>query len=265
MPIEGAASPATTAFLGLEFSRLSFEEVFEEILVRAAQDKFSYVVTPNVDHVVKLHPKIDEPMTRAFRDAYDAAALRLCDSRILARLALLFGARLHVVPGSDLTAALFARALGQGGRVAVIGGGADMIARLGKLLPGVDFAQHIPPMGMLSNPGAMQMAEEFVGRCQAKFVIFATGAPQSEILAHRCAQKGEARGVGLCVGASIEFLLGDQRRAPRWMQRAGLEWAHRLATNPRRLWRRYLVEGPKIFIIAARWQWGRRNNSQKPA
>lgn len=265
MPIEQDAASRTAAFLGLEFSRLSFEDVFEEILERAAQDRFSYVVTPNVDHIVKLHPKIDESVTCAFRDAYDGAALRLCDSRILARLALLFGADLPVVPGSDLTAALFGRGIGQDDRVAIVGGGADMIGRLELLFPGVDFMQHIPPMGMLSNPAAMQSAEDFVGQCQAKFVIFATGAPQSEILARRCAQKGEAGGVGLCVGASIEFLLGDQRRAPRWMQRAGLEWAHRLATNPRRLWRRYLVEGPKIFLIAARWQWRRCNKSNKLA
>ena len=259
MPIE------RQTFLGLEFSRLSFEEVLEEISVRADQTNFSYVVTPNVDHVVKLHDEADRPATKAFSDAYDCAALRLCDSRILARLAKPFGIRLPVVPGSDLTASLFSRVVSRGDLVAVVGGCSDMTARLLSKFPGVGFVQHVPPMGMLSNPAAMKAAEEFVATCHARFILFATGAPQSEILAHCCFRRGEARGVGLCIGASIDFLLGDQRRAPKWVQRAGLEWAHRLATNPKRLWRRYLLEGPRIFLITALWWWERRSKSKRGA
>ncbi len=259
MPIE-QAKPRSLAFLDLEFSGLSFEQVLEFVDERAGQLHFSYIVTPNVDHLVKLRAKVGQPALQAFRDAYDAAALRLCDSRILAGLAKPFGLSLPVVPGSDLTAAIFRKLLVAGQRVAIVGGGDDTAPRLESLFPGIDVVQHIPPMGMLSNPAAMKAAEEFVGQCHAAFVLFATGAPQSEILAHRCLARGDAQGVGLCIGASIDFLLGDQRRAPLWMQRAGLEWAHRLATNPRRLWRRYLVEGPRIFLVTARWRWGRRGN-----
>jgi N-acetylglucosaminyldiphosphoundecaprenol N-acetyl-beta-D-mannosaminyltransferase len=60
--------------------------------------------------------------------------------------------------------------------------------------------------------------------------------------------------VGLCIGASVEFLSGAKRRAPRWMQRAGLEWLYRLLSEPRRLWRRYLVKGPRVFKL---WWAGR--------
>jgi spore germination cell wall hydrolase CwlJ-like protein len=63
-----------------------------------------------------------------------------------------------------------------------------------------------------------------------------------------------ATGVALCIGAALEFLTDEQKRAPRFLQRFGLEWAHRLATNPRRLWRRYLVEGVKVFPIYLRWR-----------
>lgn len=261
MPIEQAGPPRSLAFLDLEFSGLSFEQVLEAVAERADRPCFSYMVTPNVDHLVKLRAKAEQSALEAFRDAYDAAALRLCDSRILAGLAKPFGIILPVVPGSDLTAAIFRKRLVRRSRVAIVGGSTDTIPRLEKLFPGIDFAQHIPPMGMLSNPAAMKEAEDFVSRCRAGLVLFATGAPQSEILAHRCLVRGDAGGVGLCIGASIDFLLGDQRRAPRWMQRAGLEWAHRLAMNPKRLWRRYLVEGPRIFLITARWWWARRSRA----
>jgi exopolysaccharide biosynthesis WecB/TagA/CpsF family protein len=56
------------------------------------------------------------------------------------------------------------------------------------------------------------------------------------------------------MGASIVLLRGAGRPAPRWMQRAGLEWAFRLLSEPRRLWRRYIVEGPRIFVIWYRWR-----------
>jgi hypothetical protein len=64
--------------------------------------------------------------------------------------------------------------------------------------------------------------------------------------------------VGLCVGASLDFLGGKARRAPLWMQRARLEWLHRLLREPRRMWHRYLVEGPKILLLWQRWRRTRR-------
>ena len=74
----------------------------------------------------------------------------------------------------------------------------------------------------------------------------------------RIAEAGDATGCGLCIGASLDFITGRQRRAPRVVQRLGLEWAHRLASQPGRLWRRYLVDGPKIFRLARRWHRERR-------
>jgi N-acetylglucosaminyldiphosphoundecaprenol N-acetyl-beta-D-mannosaminyltransferase len=79
--------------------------------------------------------------------------------------------------------------------------------------------------------------------------------PQQEILANHIANHPSARGVGLCVGASIDFLTGKQRRAPVWVQKAGFEWLHRLLSDPRRLARRYLIECPRIFyLICLKWR-----------
>jgi N-acetylglucosaminyldiphosphoundecaprenol N-acetyl-beta-D-mannosaminyltransferase len=55
----------------------------------------------------------------------------------------------------------------------------------------------------------------------------------------------------LSVGATLDFEAGRVRRAPTWMSRSGLEWAYRLSTEPRRLWRRYLVEGPAVALSLA--------------
>ena len=58
------------------------------------------------------------------------------------------------------------------------------------------------------------------------------------------------------IGASIDFVVGRQARAPKVLQGVGLEWAHRLASNPRQMWRRYLFDGPKIFRLALSWRPG---------
>lgn len=254
MPIE-AGAVSESEFLGVSFSPLPLADVVAALTGRDADAPFTYVVTPNVDHVIRLdgEPE-DSPLARA----YQGARLTLCDSRILARLARINGVRLPVVPGSDLTERLFATVVRPGDRLALIGGDAatvaDLVMRFGEL----DIVQHRPPMGLAANPGAMAVAAAFVTDASARFTFLAIGAPQQELLAAAIAARGDATGIGLCVGASIDFLTGRQRRAPRWMQRAGLEWAHRLGSQPRRLWRRYLVEGPRVLPLMLRWRTRRR-------
>jgi exopolysaccharide biosynthesis WecB/TagA/CpsF family protein len=68
------------------------------------------------------------------------------------------------------------------------------------------------------------------------------------MLAQRLRQRAVARGLVLCVGASIDFVTGKQQRAPVWMQRLGIEWLYRLGQNPRRLARRYLIRSPRFFL-----------------
>jgi N-acetylglucosaminyldiphosphoundecaprenol N-acetyl-beta-D-mannosaminyltransferase len=256
MPID---RPDTRArFVDLDFDLMPFEQALAETIRLSRGDTFTYIVTPNVDHVVQL----DSGARPAFNTAYDKATLRLCDSRILARLARLFGIRLPLVPGSDLVAALFDRGFKPDDRIAIVGGAKDMGNRLATRFPDLVFLHSCPPMGLLNNPNAMKAVEDDIIRSQAAFVLLAVGSPCSEIIASRCAQRGGGRGVALCIGASIEFILGDQIRAPLWMQKAGLEWAFRLITNPVRLWRRYLVEGPKIFLIVAKWYF--RSKSARP-
>jgi exopolysaccharide biosynthesis WecB/TagA/CpsF family protein len=84
------------------------------------------------------------------------------------------------------------------------------------------------------------------------FVFLAVGSPQQEILAAAIAATRRATGIGLCIGASLEFLAGAARRAPRWVQQAGLEWLYRLGKEPRRLARRYLRDCPAVFPMLLR-------------
>lgn len=240
----------TAPFLGVTFAKLSIEEALEAVVQESRTQPFSFVVTPNVDHLVLLNEDEPEPKVSQFREAYDAACLRLCDSRILQLLAQIRGVELDVVTGSDLTAFMFESGALTGATVAFVGGDEGLGQALRARYPSVKIEQQIPPMGVLNDPSAVDEIENFVRASRAQFVLLAFGAPQSEIVAARLVKAGGIGGVGLCIGASIEFLLGRKSRAPVWMQRARLEWAFRLLSEPRRLWRRYLVVGPRIFRLA---------------
>lgn len=240
---------ATVDFLGFRFDALTMEQAVAWVEERAQGARFAYVVTPNVDHAVMLGEAGAEPWRAAYRAAVAGADLVLNDSRILARLARLSRLELPVTPGSDLTRELIARAAGRTGSVALVGGSTGELAWLRAALPNWGVEHYDPPMGVRDDPAAQAAIAAFVEAAGAELVLFAIGAPQSEIVAHTIARRGRARGVGLCIGASIEFLSGAKRRAPRWMQRAGLEWLFRLVSEPRRLWRRYLIRGPRVFRL----------------
>jgi N-acetylglucosaminyldiphosphoundecaprenol N-acetyl-beta-D-mannosaminyltransferase len=82
-------------------------------------------------------------------------------------------------------------------------------------------------------------------------ILVALGAPKQELWTQRVrAEIGPA--VAVCIGASLDFVTGRVARAPRWISAAGLEWLYRLVQEPRRLWRRYLVQDPKFAWVVAR-------------
>lgn len=251
-----ASNRVRAEFLGLGFDRLNQEEAVEVIFRLAGGSKFSAVVTPNVDHVVNLASSHDAKV----RDAYDTAALCLCDSRILALLASWSKIDLPVIPGSDLTALVIEHPLLAGRRVALVGASTAALEWLQARRPDAEFVQWIPPLGVREDASAQADIIAFVERSACNIALFAIGAPQSELLAQEIRRRGLAQGVGLCIGASIDFLTGAKRRAPRSIQIARLEWAHRLVSEPSRLWRRYLVRAPKVFAIWWKWRADRANS-----
>jgi N-acetylglucosaminyldiphosphoundecaprenol N-acetyl-beta-D-mannosaminyltransferase len=231
--------------LGLEFDELDLDAALAMLASRPASAPFAYLVTPNADHLVRLSR---DPAR--YGPLYRDAAWRLLDSRVVARLAAATGLPAPpVVPGSDLTARLFAEVIEQGDRIAVLGGRPATISALRERYGLRDVVHHDPPMGFDGDPPALAAATEFVERAGARFAFLCVGSPRQEVVARAVAQRGMATGTALCVGASLLFLSGEERRAPRLVQRAGMEWAWRLAQDPRRLARRYLVDDPALLAL----------------
>lgn len=217
-------------------------EVFLAVAARFGSNRFGFVVTPNVDHMIRCHDDAD------FRSRYASADFALLDSRFAARLLrLLKGLRLPVCTGADLTQALFNWVIRPDDPIVLIGGTPEQAAHL-RSMYGLRNVRHLnPPMGFIMKVEAVEECLNFIEAAPFRFCFLAVGSPQQEMLAALLRQRGTARGLALCVGASLNFLTGKERRAPLWMQRLSLEWLYRLVQDPRRLWVRYLVRGPRIF------------------
>lgn len=235
-------------FLNSAFDRIGFETAFRRVVERDPARPFAFVVTPNVDHLVRL--RRDSVLAPLYAQAW----LTVCDSRVLELIAGLSGEAVDVTPGSDLTEALFEREILPEETVTVIGGDQDVIEGVKRRYGLKDVRWHNPPMGLRHKPEAVAECARFVAENPARFIFLCVGSPQQEMIAEACLERGDCTGVGLCVGASLDFLSGKARRAPVVLRRLRLEWLHRLMEEPRRLWKRYLVDGPKIMFIWLEWR-----------
>jgi exopolysaccharide biosynthesis WecB/TagA/CpsF family protein len=225
-----------------QFDNFSLDD-FLAVAAGFGQNRYGYVVTPNADHMIRLY---EDP---SFRALYADAEYVLMDSRFLSHLLRITrGLKLPVCAGSDLTAQLFARVIHADDGVVLIGGSDAQARMLAERYGLRKLAHHNPPMGFLKQPEAVEACLAFVeAHSPFRFCLIGVGSPQQEVIAQQLRLRGRARGLALCVGASIDFLTGVEKRAPRWMRRIGLEWLYRLLQNPERLAARYLRRGPRVF------------------
>jgi N-acetylglucosaminyldiphosphoundecaprenol N-acetyl-beta-D-mannosaminyltransferase len=253
-----SAAPRRVHIGHVDIDDVTFSSALDAICALVDAKKGGTVVTPNVDHVVLAE---DDPR---LREAYDGASLVLVDGMPVLWAARILGTPLHEkVSGSDLVLPLMKRAAERGFRVFFLGGAegvADKAAeRLKAIVPGlsivgtdarrIDIDRALPDASLLAR----------VREARPDLVLVALGCPKQEIFMRQVASALRPA-VLLGVGASLDFWAGTAERAPAWMSRAGLEWLYRLAHEPRRLWRRYLVRDPRFAWIVAHELWSRRKS-----
>ncbi len=215
------------------------------IVTAFGTERFGYVVTPNVDHVIRHYHDPE------FRAMYAQAAYVFLDSHFLAHVIRLLKRRRHrVSPGSDLTAAVISSVIKPNDVVVMVGGSAAQAQELRERF-GLKALRHIdPPMNFIRDESAVECCLRAIEESSPfRFCFLAIGSPQQEIIAQKLKERGVARGLALCIGASINFITGIEKRAPLWIRESGFEWLFRLVRNPKRLARRYLVRGPRIFLL----------------
>jgi N-acetylglucosaminyldiphosphoundecaprenol N-acetyl-beta-D-mannosaminyltransferase len=237
---------------GVRIDALAFGEVVDIILEHASQRRGAcYVVTPNAHHVV-LNQN-DEVL----REIYRRAFLVVPDGVPLLWAARLLGLDLHGrVNGTDLFEALCAEAAQRGLGVYLLGGRRGAADGAATLLcdryPGLRICgTYCPPFGFENDPAESERIVSAIRDARPDLLFVGLGAPKQEYWMSRHVDR-IAVPVSLGVGVSFEFVAGALPRAPRWMQKAGLEWLFRLLVEPSRLWKRYLIGNARFCFIVMR-------------
>ncbi len=253
--------PDTVELFGVTLNNVTLEELCTLLADHIDKKLPGYIVTPNVDHVCQFQ---SDP---ALRQAYSDAWLVLADGMPIIWASRLFGCPLSAkLSGSDLLPLLCEFAAGRGYSVFLFGaaeGIADEAAEnLCQLYPGLIIAgTYCPPMGFDRDPDENAKALQAIREAKPDLCFTAMGAPRQEVWLQANYRESGAL-VGVAIGAALDFAANRLRRAPGWMQRSGLEWVWRLCQEPRRLWRRYLVNDSLFFLLLLR-EWRKRRRDAR--
>ncbi len=242
---------------------VSFSDAISRIEELVGEGRGGNVFTPNVDHVVLAENDSE------FREGYHQASLSLVDGMPLVWAARLLGTPLpEKVSGSDLLLPLANLAGRNRWPVYLLGGGPGVAAQVAAELeqrfgtPVVGFDSPRIDLAPCGEPASREAIDR-IRAVQPRLIFVALGSPKQEVWIHRYLELLRPA-VAVGVGASFDFIVGVQSRAPRWMSRLGMEWLYRLAMNPRRLWRRYLLNDPKFLAIFRRTWRQSRNIPRMP-
>lgn len=245
------------SLFGLAIDSVSFDEAVALLVAAASQRQRAarVVVTPNVDHLIRLDAAPE------FQTYYGQADFIFADGMPLVWASRMLGCPLpERVTGADLFVALCHQAREQHLKVLLLGGQPSTEAQLGasfaQRYPGLDIEIVSPSMQFKPTGAEGEDFARLVREREPDIVFLCVGMPKQEQWALHYAHTLPG-GIVVCVGAAMEFAIGLQRRAPSWMQSAGMEWLWRLANNPLRLWRRYLIDDLKFLRLCLR-EWRAR-------
>ena len=223
----------------LRISALPLAETAALICHNAGSVAAQNVFTLNLDHVVKMRKDA------IFRAAYGRVGLITADGFPIVLACSLQGKRVSRVAGSDLIAPISAEAARSGKSIYLFGSSLQVLIESSRLLQernaGLTIAGVFsPPQGFNPTSEDARRCIETIGNSGADLCFIALGAPKQELFADY--GKSLLPNVSfVCIGAGLDFIAGTQVRAPRWMQRWNLEWLWRAASDPQRLFYRYLL------------------------
>lgn len=219
-----------------------------ELLTQLTQ---GVVFTPNVDHLVRLQ------RDREFFDAYGNADFRTCDSKILYYVSRLLGSPIREkISGSDLFPAFYwHHRQNKDVKIFLLGAAEGVAARAqqrinAKVGREIIVGAHSPSYGFEKNEAECQQIIDLINQSDATVLAVGVGSPKQEKFICKYRDQFKHIKIFMAIGATLDFEAGNVSRSPKWISEMGLEWLHRLLAEPRRLWKRYLVEGPAFFWYA---------------
>lgn len=239
-------------FLNTEVDNITMNEAVQKIEQLILNKKPSYVVTPNVDHIVKLETD------KEFQEVYKEADLILTDGMPLIWISKMKKTPIkEKVSGSDLFPEVCKLAANKGYKVFLLGAAEGVAAKAAENLKekykGLNIVgTYSPSYGFEKNEEEIQQIIKMINEVKPEVLAVGLGAPKQEKFLYNYRNQLNVP-VALAIGASIDFEAGNIDRAPKWMQHRGLEWFYRLCKEPKRMFKRYLVDDMKIFKLVFKY------------
>lgn len=244
---------ARIKFMNTNIDNLTMAETLNEIDKLIQKKNCSYVVTPNVDHIVRLEK--DKELQKVYKNA----SLILTDGKPLIWISKWYKTPIkEKISGSDLFPRVCQLAANKNYTMYLLGaaeGVADIAAKnLMNKYPGLNIVgTYSPPFGFEKNEQEMSKIKTQIQDVHPDILIVGLGCPKQEkFMYYHCKELGVPISFGL--GASIDFEAGNIKRAPKWMSNHGLEWLYRFSKEPKRLFKRYFVDDLKIIQVARKYR-----------
>lgn len=237
---------------------LTMDQVLEHIEAFIAEKRPSYVVPVNTDVIVQIE------RDRQLKEIVDHADLVLVDGQPLIWISKLFRRPVvEKISGSDLVPLLCEHAAQKGQSIFILGGKRQVLQRARENLenryPGIQVVgTYSPPLGFENDAEELRRIDDYICRAQPDILVVCLGCPKQEKWVYEHYRQCSAT-VTICAGATVDFIAGSVKRAPKWMSDCGLEWLYRTIQEPRRLARRYWNDF--VFMIPMIWKY-RKNNAR---
>jgi N-acetylglucosaminyldiphosphoundecaprenol N-acetyl-beta-D-mannosaminyltransferase len=230
--------------LNINVDAVSFSEAIE----KARHSRF--IFTPNLDHLFNLQRNV------FFYKAYSEADLVLCDSKILSSLyLLLFRIKINTIPGSEFFPQFVYKYKEDAAfRVFLLGGTTGDHAEKAKESINIRCSENViidsysPRFGFENDSIEIDAIVEKINNSAATVLAVGLGSPKQELFIVKYADRFINVKTFIGIGATIDFESGYTKRAPFLYRRIGFEWFYRFLLEPKRLFRRYFIEDPRVII-----------------
>ncbi|MBK1813886.1 WecB/TagA/CpsF family glycosyltransferase [Clostridium sp. YIM B02505] len=234
------------SLLNTVVDNLDLNEALDEIVKLVNNKRYNYVVTPNVDHIIQLE------RDKEFREVYDNADLILTDGMPLIWISKLKKTPIkEKVSGSDLFPEVCSLSAKKGYSIFLLGAAEGVAAKAASNLmekyEGLNICgTYSPCYGFEKDDEEIKKIIAMINEKKPDILAVGLGAPKQEKFIYKYREQLKVP-VSLAIGASIDFEAGNIKRAPKWMQKSGLEWFYRLMKEPKRMFKRYIIDDLKIL------------------
>ncbi|WP_013321992.1 WecB/TagA/CpsF family glycosyltransferase [Gloeothece verrucosa] len=234
----------------VNFLNTSIHNLTQKELLERLTQYGGIVVTPNVDHIIKLQKDPE------LLEAYQASTYRVCDSKIVQYASRFLGTPIkEKISGSDFFPAFYQYNKNNPNIKIFLLGAEEGVAQKAreninqKLKKEIIVDAYSPSFGFEQKEEECQQIIERINQSKATVLAIGVGAPKQEKWIMKYKHQLHNIKIFLAIGATIDFEAGHKPRSPKWMSEVGIEWLYRLLSEPKRLWKRYLVDDVYFFWL----------------